>query len=109
MALAIVLMVLSAGWRILALHIPALFNFAPLMALTFCGAVYFRDKRLWLVPLLALTLSDIYLDYYYATAFHEVWYWPSALIRLICFALALPLGTFVAQRKNWFTLLGGAL
>jgi len=26
------------------------------MALTFCGAVYFRNKRLWLVPFAALTL-----------------------------------------------------
>jgi hypothetical protein len=109
MPLALVLIVLSALWRIAALHVPALFNFAPLMALTFCGAVYFRDKRMWLVPFVALTLSDLYLDYHYATVYHETWTWPSVAVRLVCFALALPIGAFIAQRKSWLTLFGGAL
>lgn len=109
MPLAIALIVLAALWRVLALHAPALSNFAPLMALAFCGAVYFRDKRMWLVPFVALTLSDLYLDYHYATVYAESWTWPSVAIRLICFALALPLGAWVARRKNWVTLFGGAL
>ena len=109
MPLALALIVLSAAWRIVGAHAPALSNFAPLMALAFCGAVYFRDKRMWIVPFAALTLSDFYLDYYYATAFHETWAWPSILVRLACFALALPLGAFVARHKNWLNLLGGAL
>ena len=106
---ALVLIVLAASWRLLAVHEPMLGNFSPLMALTFCGAVYFRDKRLWLVPFAALALSDLYLDYYYATSFHEIWSWQSVVTRLLCFALALPLGWMVAQRKNWLTLFGGAL
>jgi hypothetical protein len=109
MPLAIALIVLAALWRVLALYAPALSNFAPLMALAFCGAVYFRDKRMWLVPFVALTLSDLYLDYHYASVYAEAWTWPSVAIRLICFALALPLGAWVAQRKNWVTLFGGAL
>jgi hypothetical protein len=109
MPFAIALLVLAAGWRIVAAHAPALSNFAPLMALTFCGAVYFRDKRLWLVPFAALMLSDLYLDYHYATVFHETWTPSSALIRLACFALALPLGAWIAKHKSWATLLGGTL
>ncbi len=109
MPLAIALIVLAAAWRVVGAHAPALSNFAPLMALTFCGAVYFRDKRLWLAPLVALTLSDLYLDYYYASKFGETWMWTSVLVRLLCFTLALPLGMLVAQRKNWLTLFGGAL
>jgi len=109
MPFALALIVLSAGWRIVGAHAPALSNFAPLMALAFCGAVYFRNKRMWLVPFAALTLSDLYLDYYYATTFHESWMWPSVLVRLLCFALALPLGALVAQRKSWLNLFSGAL
>lgn len=109
MLFALVLTLLAAGWRIVALQVPALSNFAPLMALTFCGAVYFRDKRVWLVPFVALTLSDLYLDYHYAVTFNEAWTWPSIAVRLACFALALPLGAFVAQHKNWASLFGGAL
>lgn len=109
MPLALALLLLAAGWRVAAIHVPALVNFAPLMALAFCGAVYFSDRRLWLVPLAALTLSDLYLDHYYASAFGETWTWQSVVVRALCFALALPLGRVVAQHKNWLTLLGGAL
>lgn len=106
---ALILIVLAAAWRIVALHMPVLFNFAPLMALTFCGAVYFRDKRMWLVPFAALTLSDLYLDFYYAANFGDKWVWPSVLIRLVCFALALLFGSIVARHKSWLNLFTGAL
>ncbi|MDO8538919.1 MAG: hypothetical protein Q7S40_00650 [Opitutaceae bacterium] len=109
MPLALALLVLAAGWRVAAVHVPALANFAPLMALTFCGAVYFRDKRMWLVPFAALVLSDLYLDYHYAAVYHESWTWPSVLVRAVCFAAAIPLGRFVAQHKSWLSLLGGAM
>ena len=109
MPLALILLVLAAGWRIAAIHVPALINFAPLMALTFCGAVYFSDRRLWLVPFAALVLSDLYLDHYYASTMGETWTWPSVITRALCFALALPIGRYVAQHKNWLSLLGGAL
>ena len=106
---ALAVLVFAAGWRVLALYAPALSNFAPLMALTFCGAVYFRDKRTWLVPFAALTLSDLFLDYHYAATFGEKWTWPSVVVRLVCFALALPIGHWVSQRKNWLNLFTGAL
>jgi hypothetical protein len=109
MFLAVALIVLAAGWRILAVYAPALSNFAPLMALTFCSAVYFRDKRLWFVPMLGLTLSDFFLNAYYEHAFHATWGWQSELVRLACFALALPIGRVVAQHKSWLNLLSGAL
>lgn len=105
----LVVLVLAAGWRVMAVHLPALSNFAPLMALTYCAAIYFRDKRLWLVPFAALTLSDLYLDHHYATMYHETWMWPSVIVRLLCFALALPLGRLVAQHKNWLNVFSGAL
>lgn len=109
MPIALALIVLAAGWRVAAVHAPALANFAPLMALTFCGAVYFRDKRMWLVPFVALLLSDLYLDHHYATTYGEEWTWPSVAIRAVCFGLALLLGWVVAHRKSWLTLFGGTL
>jgi hypothetical protein len=109
MILALFLLLVSAAWRIAALHVPALFNFAPLMALTFCGAVYFRDKRMWFVPFGALILSDIYLNHYHATVYNEGWTWGGMVVRAACFAVALPLGAWVSRHKGWLTLLGGAL
>jgi hypothetical protein len=109
MPLAIALIVFAALWRIVSAHVPELANFAPIMALTFCGAVYFRDKRMWLVSLIALLASDVYLDRYYATVFQEEGTWPSMATRMICFAMALPLGALVARHRNWINLFSGAL
>src|SRR5882757_3767810 len=109
MPFALAVIVLSAAWRIIALYAPAVSNFAPLMALTFCGAVYFRDKRLWLVPLLALTLSDFYLNHYYAEKFGEPWSYSGTFLRLLSFAGGLALGWMVSTNRSWLKLLGGAL
>src|ERR1051326_3126772 len=109
MPFALILIVLAAAWRIVAVHFPMMGNFSPLMALTFCGAVYFRDKRLWLVPFIALTLSDLYLDHYYATTFNYEWTIGGALIRIVCFVAALGLGAVVASHRTWLNLLSGVL
>lgn len=109
MFLALALIVLATGYRIMAAWDPALVNFSPLMALAFCGAVYFQRRALWLVPFAALTLSDLYLNHYYATQFGYEWTTGGALVRTFCFAAALGLGWLVAQRKNWLNLFSGAL
>ena len=70
---AIALIILAVLYRLEAVWNPALSNFSPLMALTFCAAVYFREKRLLLVPFAALMISDLYLDYHYASAYGETW------------------------------------
>jgi hypothetical protein len=109
MPLALVLIVLAAGWRVLGVHVPALSNFAPLMALAFCGAVYFRDKRMWLVPFIALTLSDLYIDRYYAAVYGYQWSAGGVVVRALCFLAAIGLGATVARRRSWLNLFSGAL
>lgn len=109
MILPILLILAAAGWRIAAAWEPSLANFAPLMALAFCGGVYFRDRRMWLVPFVALTLSDLYLDHYYQTQFGYLWTFGGAGIRALCFALAIFLGWAVSQRKSWSNLFSGTL
>ncbi len=109
MLIAIVMIILAAGYRMAAVHEPAMSNFAPLMALTFCGGVYFRDRRLWLVPFAALVLSDLYIDHYYATQYGYLWTLSGAAIRAVCFIVALGLGRLVAQQKTWLNLFSGTL
>lgn len=109
MPLALLLLVLAAAWRLVALHEPALSNFSPLMALAFCGGVYFRNRWQQLVPFVALCLTDVYIDRYYAAEFGYEWTLGGAVLRLLCFAAALGLGLFVAQRRSWLNLFSGAL
>jgi hypothetical protein len=109
MLLPLALIVLSVAWRIVALYVPELSNFAPLMALAFCSAVYFRDKRLWLVPFIALTLSDLYIDHYYATTMHYDWTLGGAAVRAACFAAAMGFGALVSRQRNWLNIFSGAV
>jgi len=75
MRTAVALILLATGYRIVAAWNPELVNFSPLMALAFCGAVYFRNRWMWLVPFVALSASDLYLDHYHATQFGYTWTW----------------------------------
>lgn len=109
MRFALVLIALATTWRILSAHVPTFANFSPLMAMAFCGAVYFQNKRLWLVPFVALTLSDLYIDHHYATTFNYPWTFGGVLIRALCFIAALGLGAMVARRRSWLNLFSGAL
>lgn len=109
MILAIVLILAATGWRVAAAWEPSLANFAPLMALAFCGGVYFRDKRMWLVPFAALLLSDLYLDNYYETQFSYRWTFGAAGVRALCFVVAIFFGWLVSQRKSWWNLFAGTL
>jgi hypothetical protein len=109
MIAAILMIVVAAGYRVLAVHEPAMSNFAPLMALTFCGGMYFRDRRLWLVPFIALVLSDVYIDRYYALQYGYQWTASGALVRSLCFLIALGLGALVSQKKTWLNLLSGVV
>lgn len=43
--LALALILVAALWRVANVFEPSLFNVAPVTALAFCGAAYFRDWR----------------------------------------------------------------
>ena len=109
MRTALALILLATGYRIVAAWNPELVNFSPLMALAFCGAVYFRNRWMWLVPFVALSASDLYLDHYHATHFGYTWDLGGVLVRTTCFAAALALGWMVARRRSWLSLLAGCL
>lgn len=109
MLLAFALVFAAVFYRIAAVWDPSLSNFSPLMALAFCGAVYFRSPRLWVVPFAALSLSDLYISHYYAAHLGYGWSGSDALVRTACFAAAVGLGLIVARRKNWLNLFSGAL
>jgi hypothetical protein len=109
MPFALVVLVLAAGWRVFTLHVPALSNFSPVMALAFCAGAYTRRGWMWLAPFAALVISDLYIDHYYATVYHYEWSVQAGMLRIACFAAALGLGVLVSGRRNWLNLLGGAL
>jgi len=109
MPLALLVLVLAAGWRVFTLYVPPLSNFSPVMALAFCAGAYYRRSWMWLAPFAALVLSDLYIDHYYAVVYHYEWTAAGAGLRILCFAASLGIGILVSRRRNWLNLLGGAL
>jgi hypothetical protein len=109
MPFAVLALVLAAGWRVFTLYVPALSNFSPVMALAFCAGAYSASRWMRLAPFAALVASDLYIDRYYATVFHYEWSVAGAALRILCFAAGLGIGILVSRRRNWVSLLGGAL
>lgn len=109
MRVALVLIVLATLYRLLPTVDMSLANFSPVMALAFCGAVYFRNRWMALVPFVALTLSDVYINAFYAREYGHAWNLSGFVARTACFAAAIGLGLWVARRKSWLWLLNGSL
>ena len=109
MPLAIVLIVLATLYRLLPTMDLSLSNFTPVMAIAFCGAVYFRNRWMWLIPFVALSVSDVYINHFYAKEYGYTWPLSGLIARTACFGAALLLGAFVARRKSWLSLLNGGL
>ena len=109
MPVALFLIVLATLYRLLPTLDLGLSNFSPVMAIAFCGAVYFRDRRMWAVPFVALALSDFYINWFYAKEYGFTWPVSGVVARTACFGVALLIGAWVAKRKSWLNLLNGAL
>jgi hypothetical protein len=105
----ILVIVGAASWRVATITSVTWANFSPLMALAFCGGVYFRRGTMWLVPFLALAGSDLWIDRYYAAAYHYHFEASGIALRLLCFAAGLAIGGIVAARPRPINLLSGIL
>jgi hypothetical protein len=106
---AIVLIVLALVFRLLPTMDMNWANLSPMMAIAFCGAVYFRDRRYSWLPFAGLCLTDLYVNWFYAQEYGYRMEIPAYLARAACFAAALAIGAFVARRKSWLWLLNGSL
>lgn len=106
---AILLIVLALAYRVLPTLDLAWVNFPPMMAIAFCGAVYFRDRRYWWLPFAGLCLTDLYINWFYARDYGYTMEVGAYLARAACFAAGIGLGAWVTKKKSWLWLLNGTL
>ncbi|RWY54297.1 DUF6580 family putative transport protein [Mucilaginibacter gilvus] len=92
----LVLMVLGAiTMRIINTQVPALSNFTPVGAVALFGGVYFTRKwEAFVVPLLALFISDLVINYIYTST---VVFFASSLWMYGCFMLMVFVGTLIKK------------
>ena len=92
-------MILLAGaWRLIVpVTFTPLLNFTPVGAMALFGGCYFAEKRkAYLVPLLTLWLSDLFLGYFFY--YHEwVLFYPGFLWTYGSFILMVFVGSFIKK------------
>ncbi len=86
----------GAGW---------LSNFAPLAAIALCGAIYFPRKYKFALPMAALLVSDLALDFYYGASLAD----PLILCRYFAFALVGLLGLAISRNASLKTIVPASL
>lgn len=86
----------GAGW---------LSNFAPLAAISLCSAAYFPTRLKFLVPLIALFVSDEVLNYYYGAPLLD----PQIVCRYLALALIGVLALSLQNRASIKTLLPASI
>jgi hypothetical protein len=80
-------------------------NFAPMAAIALCGAAYFPAKFKFTVPLGALFLSDLFLNYRYGASLIE----PQILGHYLALALIGLIGLALQNRASFKTLLPASI
>lgn len=80
-------------------------NFAPLAALALCGSLYFPRPWSWAGPMLALLVSDLFLNLHYGLGPIS----ESSGAALVSYFLISVMGARLAQQLSWRAWLGGSL
>jgi hypothetical protein len=80
-------------------------NFAPLAAIALCGAAYFPARFKFSIPLGALFISDVLLNYYYGASLMEA----HVAGRYLALALVGLIGLALQNRASFKTLLPASI
>ncbi len=107
---ALILILSAVAYRLAAgllIHSGAtwLSNFAPLSAIALCGAAYFPSRFKFSIPLGALFISDLFLNYYYGATLIQ----PHIVGRYLALALVGLIGLALQDRASFKTLLPASI
>ncbi|MEP7014333.1 MAG: DUF6580 family putative transport protein [Verrucomicrobiota bacterium] len=80
-------------------------NFAPLAAIALCGAAYLPSKYKFTVPLAALLVSDVVLNFHYGAAILD----PLILCRYLALVIVGFIGLSLQNRASLKTLLPASI
>jgi hypothetical protein len=100
---AVILYRLCAGFQ--PVHLPWMENFAPVAAVALCGGIYLPRRLAFLVPLGALFVSDIFLNWHFGYPLLSV----EMVSRYLALAAAVGLGFLVRNRPRLATVLPASL
>jgi len=93
---ALIFILIGVSLRLLP-HPP---NFAPIATIALFGGVYLSKKVALILPIAAMTISDIFIGYYE----------PKLMVSVYgSFLLCVILGFWLKNHKKWYTVLGSSI
>jgi hypothetical protein len=100
-AILILMIVVAAAFRLVSAKFPyILSDFSPIGAIALFGGAYFTDKwKAYLVPLLALFVSDIFLNHFYSGKWMIMD--SSSILVYVFFLTMVFIGTFIKKANFW--------
>lgn len=81
-------------------------NFSAAYALAFCGGVFFSGSTGWLVPMLVLAVTDVFLNVF---VYGVSPFSPYVCANWVAYALLIRFGRCFSSRASWFRLTGGGI
>lgn len=101
-----IIFIVIVGWsRYLPLTFPELFNFTPVLALFFVSGAFLQGHLSWIGPLLAVFVSDLFLNPNYGVNLLE----PFTLISIGSYLGIFFIGKSLRNKLKPFSLLAGAV
>ena len=95
-AIVVVFVLIGASLRLLP-HPP---NFTPIAAIALFGGAYLSRKTAFFLPILAMTISDMFIGYYGIGLMISVYG---------SFLLCVTLGLWLKKHKKWYAIAGGSI
>lgn len=86
-------------------HLPWLENFAPVAAVALCGGIYLPRRLAFIVPLGALFISDVVLNWHFRYPLVS----PEMISRYVALAATVGLGIMLQNRPRLSTVLPASL
>lgn len=84
-------------------------NFSPVYAIFLCAGVFFRDRRLWLLPVGFMLISDLLMNALYYQPLGFSVFQPKLLVSYALYLGLACLGSALTDKARFGTLLAGGL
>lgn len=100
------LILLAAISRFLPIAVPSMANFSPVGAMALFGGAYFAKKQwAFIVPIMALWLSNLVLNNVFYTKYYPTFSFGFELAVFVSFALVIAIGIVLLKKVNIVNLL----
>lgn len=91
--------------RYLPFDHPSFFNFSPAIAIFLITGVYFKGKLAWSLPVIAVFLTDLFMNHYHGLNFLE----PFMIVTLCSYSLVFIIGRKMGNQSSITKILGAGI